>query len=208
MKPYSIDGPLKMNKNYLHTVPAFLGSPRKGGNSETLLQAVLQGVAAAGGRPEVIRLCDLDINPCLNCGGCDETGVCVLEDDMTELYEKIMAARYVILASPIFFYGITAQAKAFIDRTQALWNRHRLWREQGEVLQDHDRKGFFVSVAATRGSRVFEGAVLTMKYGYDAMGMKYSGEILVRGVEGLGEMAKKTDELKQAEETGRKWLLS
>jgi len=187
---------------------AFLGSPRKGGNSEVLLQAALRGVVAAGGRTEVIRLCDLDIHPCLNCGGCDDTGECVLQDDMTMLYDKIMASQHIILASPIFFYGITAQAKAFIDRTQALWNRHRLWREQGEVLQSHDRKGFFVSVAATRGPRVFEGAVLTMKYGYDAMGVKYSGEILVRGVEGLGEMTKKTDELKQAEETGRQWTLS
>lgn len=186
---------------------AFLGSPRKGGNSEVLLQAVLQG-GVPGGRADVIRLCDLDISPCLNCGGCDNTGVCVVEDDMIALYDKIMAAQRIILASPIFFYGITAQAKAFIDRTQALWNRHRLWREQGKNLKNHDRKGFFVSVAATRGPRVFEGAVLTMKYGYDAMGVQYSGDMLVRGVEGLGDMAKRTDELKQAEETGRQWILS
>ena len=207
MKPYSIDGPLKMNKNKLHTVPAFLGSPRKGGNSEVLLQAVLQGVAAAGGRPEVIRLCDLDINPCISCGGCDETGECVLEDDMTPLYDTIMGAQRIILASPIFFYGITAQAKAFIDRTQALWNRHRLWREQGELPKNTDRKGYFVSVAATRGERVFEGAILTMQYGYDAMGMEYGGDILIRGADKLKDMEKMTEELKQAEETGRKWSL-
>ena len=187
---------------------ALLGSPRKGGNSEVLLQAVLRGVTEAGGRPEVIRLCDFNIHPCLNCGGCDDTGECVVEDDMTMLYDKILASQRIILASPIFFYGITAQAKAFIDRTQALWNRYRLWREQDEIPQNHDRKGFFVSVAATRGARVFEGAILTMKYGYDAMGVKYSGEILVRGVEGLGDMAKHTDELKRAEETGRQWVLS
>ena len=197
-----------MNTNNLSTIPAFLGSPRKGGNSEVLLQAVLQGVAAAGGRPELIRLCDLDINPCISCGGCDETGVCVVEDDMTELYEKIMTARYVFLASPIFFYGITAQAKAFIDRTQALWNRHRLWREQGQTPDHTDRKGFFVSVAATRGARVFEGAVLTMQYGYDAMSIQYGGDILIRGVDKFGDMEKMARELKQAEETGRQWMLS
>jgi len=208
MKPCFIDGLLKMNNDNLHTILAFLGSPRKGGNSEVLLQAVLQGVVAAGGRPEVIRLCDLDINPCLNCGGCDETGECVLEDDMMQLYDKIMAAPRIILASPIFFYGITAQAKAFIDRTQALWNRHRLWREQGRTPTNTDRKGFFVSVAATRGARVFEGAVLTMQYGYDAMGMQYGGDILIKGADKLDDMAKMTDELKQAEETGRQWVLS
>jgi len=187
---------------------ALLGSPRKGGNSEVLLQAVLQGVTKTAGLTEVIRLCDLNIHPCLNCGGCDDTGECVVDDDMTMLYDKIMANQRIILASPIFFYGITAQAKAFIDRCQALWNRHRLWREQGKVLDKHDRKGYFVSVAATRGARVFEGAILTIKYGYDAMGVQYSGEILVRGVEGLGDMAKYPDQLKQAEETGRQWALS
>jgi multimeric flavodoxin WrbA len=197
-----------MNNNSLQKNLAFLGSPRKGGNSEVLLQAVLQGVAAGGGRAEVIRLCDLDINPCLNCGGCDETGECVLEDDMTPLYDKIMAARRIILASPIFFYGITAQAKAFIDRTQALWNRHRLWREQGQAPKHTGRKGFFVSVAATKGTRVFEGAALTMQYGYDAMGMQYGGDILIRGADKLGDMAKMTNELKHAEETGKKWILS
>jgi multimeric flavodoxin WrbA len=187
---------------------ALHGSPRKGGNSEVLLQAVLRGVTTAGGRIEVIRLCDLDIHACLNCGGCDDTGECVVEDDMTLLYDKIMASQLIILASPIFFYGITAQAKAFIDRTQALWNRHRLWREQGKSLLSHDRKGYLVSVAATRGARVFEGAMLTMKYGFDAMGVQYSGEFLVRGVEGLGDMAKHADQLQQAEEAGRQWALS
>jgi multimeric flavodoxin WrbA len=181
MKPYFIAGPLKMSKDNLPNILAFLG---------------------------MIRLCDLDINPCLNCGGCDETGECVLEDDMTQLYDKIMGAQRIILASPIFFYGITAQAKAFIDRTQALWNRHRLWREQGQTPKNKDRKGFFVSVAATKGARVFEGAVLTMQYGYDAMGMQYSGDILIRGVDKFGEMAEQTDQLQQAEETGRKWILS
>ena len=197
-----------MNNDNLPTIPAFLGSPRKGGNSEVLLQGVLRGVAVAGGRPELIRLCDLDINPCISCGGCDETGVCVVEDDMTELYEKIIAAQYVFLASPIFFYGITAQAKAFIDRTQALWNRHRLWREQGKKSLHTDRKGFFVSVAATRGLRVFEGAILTMQYGYDAMGLQYGGDIHIKGVDKFGEMAEQTDRLRQAEETGRQWMLA
>ncbi len=190
----------------MQNILALLGSPRKGGNSEVLLQAVLKGMVADGGRPELVRLCDLDIKPCISCGGCDKTGICVVKDDMTELYDKIMAAQYIILASPIFFYGITAQAKAFIDRTQALWNRHRLWREQGKFPKNTDRKGFFVSVAATRGERVFEGAVLTMQYGYDAMGMEYGGDILIRGADKLRDMEKMTEELKQAEETGREWV--
>src|SRR3989339_1583562 len=92
-------------------VLALSGSPRKKGNTETLLRAVLKGVTAAGGEVELIRLYDLRIQPCIACGGCDKTGECVLEDDMQELYPKILAVPRGILASPIYFYGITAQAK-------------------------------------------------------------------------------------------------
>src|SRR3989339_1579099 len=102
-------------------VLALSGSPRKKGNTETLLRAVLKGVTAAGGEVQLIRLYDLRIQPCIACGGCDKTGECVLEDDMQELYPKILAVPRGILASPIYFYGITAQAKGFVDRCQALW---------------------------------------------------------------------------------------
>jgi len=182
---------------------ALRGSPRKGGNSDVLLAAINRGAEKAGATVDVIRLCDLKINPCLNCGGCDKTGVCIIKDDMTSLYKKIIAAERIIMASPIYFYGITAQAKTFVDRTQALWNRKRLLRQKGEWREDPARKGFLATVAATKGARVFEGAILTMKYGYDAMDMNYAGEFLVRGVDKQGEMAKHEQELLAAEEFGK-----
>jgi multimeric flavodoxin WrbA len=188
-------------------VLVFLGSPRKKGNSEVLTEALLEGVRHEGGVDEIIRLCDLEISPCISCGGCDETGKCVVEDDMTPLYEKIISIDKIILSSPIFFYGITAQAKAFIDRTQALWNRKRLMKERGEWVDNPDRKGFFISVAATKGARVFEGAILTMKYGYDAMGMQYAGDFLVSGPDNLGDMAKNNQKLADAKEAGRNFIL-
>jgi multimeric flavodoxin WrbA len=189
-------------------VLVFLGSPRKKGNSEVLTEAVLKGVRQVGGDPEIIRLCDLNISPCLNCGGCDKTGKCVVEDDMPPLYDKIISTDLIILASPIFFYGITAQAKAFIDRTQALWNRKRLLMEKGEWQENPDRRGFFISVAATSGTKIFEGAVLTMKYGYDAMGTAYAGELLVTGADRKGDMAKFEKKLQEAEEAGRNFVIN
>ena len=60
-------------------VLVFLGSPRKKGNSEILTEALLEGVSEEGGMPEIIRLCDLKISPCISCGGCDKTGKCVVE---------------------------------------------------------------------------------------------------------------------------------
>lgn len=188
-------------------VLAFLGSPRKKGNSEVLTQELLEGVRQAGGSPEIIRLCDLKISPCISCGGCDKTGRCVVEDDMIPLYEKIISIDKIIVSSPIFFYGVTAQTKAFIDRTQALWNRKRLLQKKGKWVDNPERKGFFISVAATRGARIFEGAILTMKYGYDAMGMQYGGDFLVTGPDKRGDMAKYEKKLAEAREAGKNFIL-
>ncbi|MFO7606175.1 MAG: flavodoxin family protein [Desulfurivibrionaceae bacterium] len=184
----------------------FLGSPRKNGNSEVLTRAICRGIEKGGGSYEIVRLAALEFSPCIGCGGCDKTGHCVLEDQMIPLYEKIESARRVILASPIYFYSITAQAKSFVDRCQALWNRKYLQVRKGTWHQDPDRKGYLVAVAATRGERVFEGAILTMKYACDAMGLVYGGEFLVRGIDRRGEMAKDLATLEKAEEFGRQCL--
>ncbi len=188
-------------------VLVFLGSPRIKGNTEVLTEALLEGVRQEGGNPEIIRLCDLTINPCISCGGCDNTGKCVVEDDMIPLYKKVIHTDKIILASPIYFYGITAQAKAFIDRMQALWNRKRLLTEKGEWTDNPARKGFFVSVAATRGTKVFEGAVLTMIYGYDAMGMQYAGDFFVSGPDKRGDMSKNKAKLAEAKAAGKSFML-
>jgi multimeric flavodoxin WrbA len=186
---------------------AIQGSPRKGGNAEILLDAVLQGAQSSGTAPELIKLRELSFQGCINCGGCDKTGICVLDDDMTPLYEKILAAQRIIIASPIYFYGVTAISKAFIDRAQALWNRKRLLRQKGEWQDDANRKGLFISVAATKGAKVFEGAILTVKYGLDAMGVFYDQELLVRSIDKKGDIARHANILRQAKETGRLFAL-
>lgn len=187
-------------------VLVFLGSPRKKGNTEVLTQALLEGVSNAGGTPEIIRLTDLKISPCISCGGCDKTGKCVVKDDMTPLYDKIIATDRIIIASPIYFYGVTAQAKAFIDRNQALWNRKRLQKMNGEWVENPARRGFFVSVAATKGPRIFEGAILTVQYAYDAIDMAYAGEFLVTGPDRRGDMAKFEEKLAKARAAGENFI--
>ena len=185
---------------------AFLGSPRKGGNTEVLLESVVRGATAAGGAVEMVSLCKLNIQPCINCGGCDKTGICIIEDEMTPLYDKILAADRIILAAPIYFYGVPAHAKAFVDRLQSLWCRKNLLKAAGDWQDDPGRKGFLVSVAATKGKRVFEGAILTMKYACDAIGIDYGGEFLVRGIDGRGDMEKAAGEMKKAEEAGKEFM--
>ena len=179
----------------------FLGSPRKKGNTEALLERVMRGVREAGAAAELIRLPDLDIHPCLGCGDCEKTGQCVIKDDMRDLYQKIDHADRVVIGSPIYFYGLTAQTKAFVDRCQALWSRkYCLGKRRAE---DNRGPGYFVSVAATKGERIFNGAILTAQYGLDAMDLTYGGELLVRGVDKRGEIKKFDKELERACQFGK-----
>lgn len=190
----------------MRDVLILLGSPRRKGNSERLIEAVSNGVSEAGGRVEAVRVADLNIAGCIGCGGCDKTGHCVVKDDMTPLYDKITTASRVILVSPVYFYSITAQLKAVVDRCQALWSRKRLLSPPGPTPEHRDRKGYLVSVAATRGDKVFDGSVLVAKYFCEATGLEYGGEFLVRGIDHRGEMAKHPDTLEKAEDFGRKCL--
>ena len=189
-------------------VLGLFGSPRRGGNTEILLEEALQGAEREGAETERLYLSDLKITPCTECHGCDETGDCVILDEMQKIYPKLLEADIIILASPIFFYGVTAWAKTLIDRSQALWAKKYLVNDPSMGKRGKRRKGFFISVGATKGQRVFEGAILTVKYFFDALNTEYTGELLYRGVDGKGEILKHPKALEQAREAGRKLVLA
>lgn len=179
----------------------FNGSPRKGGNTDLLLGKISEGIEEQGYTAEIFSLPKLDIHPCIGCGNCEKTGDCVFDDDMVELYEKIGQANRIIIGSPIYFYGVTAQAKLFIDRCQTLWSRKFIL---GQIKPDREKlKGYYVGVAATSGGRIFEGAVLTVRYAYDAMDFTYSGEYLVKGIDSRGAISSHQDQLTGAVQFGR-----
>jgi multimeric flavodoxin WrbA len=178
-----------------------LGSPRKGGNSETVAEAVKRGAEAVGGEVELVHLNDLQMRPCQACGGCSKTGLCILEDEMDPLYGKCDDADRIVLVSPIYFYGLSAQAKIFGDRMQAQWARRYLCRER--FRQGDGRRGYLVSTAATKGKRLFEAAILTTRYIFDAMDMEYAGEFLVRGVEEKKAVLRQESVMERAEIFGR-----
>ncbi|MHB8809405.1 MAG: flavodoxin family protein [Desulfobulbaceae bacterium] len=179
-----------------------LGSPRKGGNTDILAEEVVAGMKDGGAEVEIIRLADYKITPCLACGGCEKTGSCVIQDDMQELYPRIDSVDRLVLVSPIYFYGVTAQLKAFIDRCQAQWSRKYLLQQRR--LGSVPRIGYFVSAAATKGEKIFAGASLTVQYALDAMDFNYGGALLVKGVDQKGAVRAKPEELKRARHFGRK----
>lgn len=93
-------------------------SPRKGGNSDTLCDAFIEGAKKAGHDAEKIFLKDKNINYCTGCGYCNNNGytMCAQKDDMSEILDKMQEADVIVFSSPIYFYAITGQMKTFIDR--------------------------------------------------------------------------------------------
>ena len=139
---------------------AFFGSPRKGGNTDILLEEFLRGCQEQGASCERIRVTRLQVGGCKGCDGCEKTGRCVVEDDMQAVYEALERSDRIVMAAPIYFYNVPAQAKAVIDRTQALWSRKYIREETGRgSAATPDRRGFFIGVGATRGKRLFEGTL-------------------------------------------------
>jgi multimeric flavodoxin WrbA len=99
-----------------------MGSPRKEGNSAILAQQVAAGAEAAGARVESFFLHDLDIKPCDACDACRDKTVtdCVLDDDMKGIFSKLRRADGIVIASPIYWFTVSAQTKLFMDRWYAL----------------------------------------------------------------------------------------
>jgi multimeric flavodoxin WrbA len=95
-------------------------SPREQGNTELLLDAVLNGARQLKAETELYRVVEKNIRPCDACGSCFKSGECPIQDDMQELYVKMIEADGIIFGTPVYFYNITAQGKIAIDRTIAL----------------------------------------------------------------------------------------
>jgi multimeric flavodoxin WrbA len=185
-------------------VMALYGSPRKGGNTELLLDEFVKGARAEGAAVDCLRIIDFSIAPCRECLDCFRDGRCVIPDDMEEIYPRLLAADIVVLASPIFFYSVTGWSKALIDRCQALWARKYVLHDPSLGKEGKKRKGFFISLGGTKGQKMFEGAILTVKYFFDAFNAQYAGELLFRGVDAKGDILKQPDALTDAFAAGRK----
>lgn len=185
------------------SVLLFSGSPRKQGNSDLLSDAFLAGAEKAGAKWEKIQLYEKNIGPCIECGGCDKSGECILEDDMVDIYSMISQADIIAVSSPIFFYNITSRAQALVERSQALWVRKYVLK-QGD-LAGKVRQGVFLSVGATSGKLLFDGVARVMRYFLDALSADFTGGLFIRGVEKKGDIKAHPFALERAEELG--WRL-
>ncbi len=188
-------------------VLGLFGSPRKGGNTDLLLEEALKGAETEGAEIERLRISDFDIMPCRECLACYEQGECIVIDDMQKIYPKLLEADIIILASPVFFYGVTAWVKALVDRCQALWARKYVLKDPYLGKGGKKRRGFLISVGGTKGEKVFDGAILTVRYFFDVLNADYAGELVFRQIDAKGDILKHASALHDAYEAGRRLVL-
>ena len=182
---------------------AIYGSPRREGNTSLLLKKAAQGAIEAGAEVEEIVLRDLKISPCLEIYGCKETGRCVIQDDFQKVYDQILSCHGVMLASPVFFYSVSAHTKILMDRCQSLWAK-KYWLEKTPIGNNKaKRRGLFISVGATKGKKLFDGIILSVRYFFDALDVELWRSLLYRGLDFEGDVLKHSEFLEEAYQAGK-----
>ncbi len=163
----------------------------------------MDGARDAGAEVDEIVLRDLRMAPCLEIYGCKETGRCVIQDDFQQVYDQLLACRGLMLASPIFFYAVSAQTKILMDRCQSLWVKKH-WIEKLPFGQkEFKRKGLFLSAGATGGKRLFDGALLSIRYFFEVLDMELWRTLLYRNLDHEGDVLEHPQYLEEAYRAGR-----
>jgi multimeric flavodoxin WrbA len=179
------------------------GSPREAGNSAVLADQVARGAKDAGAQVESIYLHGLDIAPCDACDGCRGASedCCVVEDDMQALYPLILEADAIVYASPIYWFTITAQLKAFMDRCYALGS-------DGSPIEKHGLAGKRFGVVLTYGGDdpFDSGAINAIRMFQDAFNYVPSELVgMVYGyASGVGSVIENRELMARAFELGRR----
>jgi multimeric flavodoxin WrbA len=182
-------------------VVAFHGSPRAGGNTDILLNETLKAVDLSKHEILLFRLNQMDIKPCQNCGGCDETGVCVIQDAMGEIYDAIRKADRIILASPIFFFSLSAQTKIMIDRCQSFWcEKYLLKRSLNSG--PHVRKGLLLLVGGMKSEIGAKCGDATAKAFFRSISISEHETLSFLGVDAKAAINDHPSALKQGFEAG------
>ena len=181
------------------------GSPRRHGNTETLLDAFLDGAKEAGGETDKVVLKSVKYSACQGCNACHRNGTCIIGDDLIPLFDRILTVDVIALASPIYTMGITAEMKGFLDRAQYLWARKYILKTQ-YFTRDHIRrhKGIFISTAGTGWEHVFSSAFPIMTAFFDIMGFEYHDNIIANDMDRWKGIRNHPTALSEAREKGGK----
>jgi multimeric flavodoxin WrbA len=182
---------------------AIYGSPRRKGNTATLLKKAVEGARDFGAEVEEIVLRDLKISPCLEIYGCAQSGECAIKDDFQKVRDKILDAQGLMLASPVFFYTVSSHTKILMDRFQSLWVKKSWVEKTPKNQQSIKRKGLFISVGATRGKKLFNGMLLSVRYFFDVLDMELWKALLYRTLDFQDDVLKHPEYLEEAYTGGK-----
>ena len=183
-------------------IVAIYGSPRRNGNTATLLREAIAGARAAGARVDEIVLRDLKLSPCLEIYSCKQGGECRIRDDFQKVRDVVLSCGGLMLASPIFYYAVSAHTKILMDRFHSVWVQKH-WVEKGSgPARSQRRKGLFISAGATQGRKLFEGTLLSVRYFYDTLDMDLWKTLLYRGLEDADDVLKHPEYLDEARRAG------
>ena len=192
------------NRESQKKVVVLLGSPRKKGNSAVLAKQISKGVESEGARVETVYLNGLNIKPCQGCYACkkkNSTG-CAVDDDMQSLYPILVDSDAWIIASPVYWFSMSAQTKIFMDRCYALWNADS---ETNSMV----KKRIAIAMSYGDSDAFNSGCVNALRSFQDAY--KYAGAKIIGMVYGSadapGEIASNKELLARAEEIGKKLVM-
>lgn len=153
------------------------GSPRRGGNSDTLCEEFMKGAIESGNEVEKVFVAGKQIGYCKACYVCKKTGACAIKDDMAEVLQKMLDADVIVLSSPVYFYSISAQLKAVIDRTVARW------------LEFRDKEFYYIMTAADTDEEAMDTTLACFRGYADCVnGAVEKGVIYGTGVYEKGEI--------------------
>jgi multimeric flavodoxin WrbA len=189
-------------------IVAIYGSPRRKGNTATLLKKTIEGARDSGAEVEEIVLRDLKISPCLEIYGCMQAGECAIKDDFQIVRDKILASQGLILASPVFFYSVSSHTKILMDRFQSLWVKKYWVDKTPKDQQIIKRKGLFISVGATKGKKLFDGMLLSVKYFFDVLDMELWETLLYRQLDFQDDVLKHPEYLEEAYAAGKAFTVA
>jgi multimeric flavodoxin WrbA len=177
---------------------AIYGSPRKGGNTDIIMDSFLNAFAD-GMEIRRIYLRDSTLIPCDSCGACNHTGTCKYKDDISDIYKIVEQAKAVVLCSPIYFTSVTAQMKSFIDRAQPFWVRKYLMK-YGD--RNTSRKGFYLSAGAFDTEKQFKSSVLVIKAFMACLDIEYCGDLFYPCIDAKGDIRKVDGAIERAADAG------
>jgi multimeric flavodoxin WrbA len=186
-------------------VIAFNGSPRRGGNTEILLSETIRGVRGQGGEATVYHLDTMNLRACLGCGKCDAAGLCVIKDDMEMLRREIRSADRIIVASPIFFFSVSAQTKMMIDRCQAFWAEKYVHKKPIQP-GPFGRKGLLLLVGGMKQSEKnvgFTCAEATVKAFFRTVNVQEHVTLAFDAVDKKGAIQQHPTAMREAYEAGK-----